>query len=50
VLSWPDGSFEFKEELPSFIPDSPVHLSAVHVVFEAVRRYDEMLRDKGLKK
>jgi hypothetical protein len=47
ILSWPDGFFEFLEELPPIVADSPVNLNAGFIVFEAVRKYDEVLKTKG---
>jgi hypothetical protein len=47
ILSWEDGSFEFVEELPSLLLDSPIVLNMNFIVFEAVRRYDEILKKQG---
>jgi hypothetical protein len=46
ILSWSDGSFEFTEALPSYILESPINVNAGYIVFESVRKYDEILRDK----
>jgi hypothetical protein len=42
VLGWQEGSFEFVEELPRLMLQSPVKLNTSFVVFESVRKYDEL--------
>lgn len=44
VLGWHEGSFEFVEKLPRLMAESHVRLHTSHVVFESVRRYDELLK------
>ena len=44
VLRLPGGAFEFIEELPSYLKSSPVRLPTGGIVFEAVRRFDELRR------
>jgi hypothetical protein len=48
ILSWPDGFFEFFEDLPSILSDSPVELAAGFIVFESVRKHDELLKNRGV--
>jgi|Deesub1362A_J573_1020465.scaffolds.fasta_scaffold00013_230 hypothetical protein len=47
ILGWQDGYFEFVEELPKVIAESPVQLSASFLVFESVRKHDELLRQRS---
>jgi hypothetical protein len=47
ILSWPDGSFEFVEGLPSYMSDSPIDVNASFIVFESVRKYDELMKNRG---
>lgn len=47
ILGWQGGLFQFIEELPDIIEDSPVSLNTSHLVFESVRKYDESLREKS---
>jgi hypothetical protein len=49
ILSWEGGTFEFREELPPILQDSPLKLSTNFIIFEAVRRYDELQRQMGIK-
>jgi hypothetical protein len=42
VLGWHEGSFEFVEKLPKLMAESPVRLHTSFVVFESVRKYDEL--------
>jgi hypothetical protein len=44
VLSLEDGSFEFVEELPNLFMNTPIKLNTNFIVFEAVRKFDEMHR------
>ena len=44
ILSWQEGTFEFVEELPRVLMDTPIKLSTNFIVFEAVRRFDEINR------
>lgn len=47
VLVWEEGSFEFAEDLPVLLRDSPVSINAGMVVFEAVRKHDERMKKQG---
>jgi hypothetical protein len=49
VLGWHEGSFEFVERLPRLMAESPVRLNTSFVVFESVRKYDELSKrtEKG---
>ncbi len=47
ILRLPGGAFEFIEELPSYLKASPVRLPTGGVMFEAVRRFDELRRSGG---
>lgn len=42
ILCQQGGAFEFIEEVPSYMKRSPVKLPANFIIFEAVRKYDEM--------
>lgn len=44
ILRLPGGAFEFIEEVPSYMKGSPVKLPTGGIVFESVRRFDEMKR------
>jgi hypothetical protein len=44
VLSLEDGSFEFVEELPDLFINTPIKLNTNFIVFEAVRKFDELRR------
>jgi hypothetical protein len=48
VLSWEGGSFEFMEDLPVMLANSPVTFSTNFIIFESVRKYDEMKKQKGM--
>ena len=48
ILSWEeDGSFQFVEELPKILNESPVKLGINFITFEAVRKHDEVMKDKA---
>jgi hypothetical protein len=49
ILSWNEGSFEFVEDLPELFSDSPILLSTNFIVFESVRKHDEVLKKLGVK-
>jgi len=44
ALSWQSGTFHFIEGLPKYIDGSGIRLGASHLVFESVRKFDEMKR------
>lgn len=41
ALKWDTGIFEFIDDLPSFVLNSPVRLNSTQVLLESVRRFDE---------
>jgi len=47
ILSWEEGSFQFVEELPRLLTESPVKLGINFITFEAVRKHDEKLKLMG---
>lgn len=47
ILSWEEGSFQFVDELPKLCSDSPVKMSINFITFEAVRKYDELSKQKA---
>ena len=48
LLDWEDGCFEFSEGLPDIVTSGPVFLDTGHLIFEAVRKHDEIKRrEKG---
>lgn len=46
ILCMHGGAFEFIEELPAYMKGSPVKLPTGFLVFECVRRYDEIKRTR----
>ncbi len=49
ILAWEEGSFQFVEELPRLMSESPVKLGINFITFEAVRKHDEKLKLMGKK-
>lgn len=49
ILTWEEGSFQFIEELPKLLAESPVKLGVNFITFEAVRKHDEKLKLLGNK-
>lgn len=49
ILAWEEGSFQFVEELPGLMTESPVKLGINFITFEAVRKHDEKLKLMGKK-
>lgn len=41
ALKWDTGIFEFIDDLPGFVLNSPVRLNSIQVLLESVRHYDE---------
>lgn len=41
ALKWDTGIFEFIDDLPRFVLNSPVRLDSIQVLLESVRRFDE---------
>lgn len=41
ALKWDTGIFEFADDLPGFVLNSPVRLNSTQVLLESVRRFDE---------
>lgn len=41
ALSWETGTFEFVDELPSFVQNGPVKLCSTQVLLESVQKFDE---------
>ncbi len=41
ALKWDTGIFEFVDDLPRFVMNSPVRLNSIQVLLESVRRFDE---------
>lgn len=46
LLDWKDGRFEFIDGLPDIVVTGPVHISTSFLVFESVRKHDELLKRK----
>jgi hypothetical protein len=46
ALNWGDGKFEFIDGLPDIVSKGPVFLSTSFLVFESVRKRNEILRGK----
>ncbi|MEJ2691349.1 MAG: HDOD domain-containing protein [Deltaproteobacteria bacterium] len=42
VLQWPSGSFEFKEEVPSYILHGPIKLNVTQLLFHSSVAHDEV--------
>lgn len=48
ILSWDeDGSFQFVEDLPKLLFQSPIKLGINFITFEAVRKHDEVMKKKA---
>jgi hypothetical protein len=47
ILAWEEGSFQFVEDLPKVLNESPIKLGINFITFEAVRKHDEMLKAQG---
>lgn len=48
ILAWEeDGSFQFIEELPKLLTQSPIKLGINFITFEAVRKHDEVMQKKA---
>jgi len=47
ILAWDEGSFQFVEELPKVLLESPIKLGINFITFEAVRKHDELLKGKS---
>ncbi len=47
ILAWEEGSFQFVEDLPKVLLESPIKLGINFITFEAVRKHDEVLKGKG---
>lgn len=41
ALKWDTGIFEFTDDLPRFVLNSPVRLNSIQVLLESVRHFDE---------
>lgn len=41
ALKWDTGLFEFADDLPRFVLNSPVRLNSIQVLLESVRHFDE---------
>ena len=41
ALKWDTGIFEFSDDLPGFVLNSPVRLNSTQLLLESVRRFDE---------
>ena len=41
ALKWDTGIFEFIDDLPGFVLNSPVRLDSIQLLLESVRRFDE---------
>jgi putative nucleotidyltransferase with HDIG domain len=41
ALKWDTGTFEFVDDLPGFVLNSPLRLNSTQVLLESVRRFDE---------
>ena len=41
ALKWDTGIFEFIDDLPGFVVNSPVRLDSIQLLMESVRRFDE---------
>jgi len=49
ILSWEeDGSFQFVEELPKLLTQSPIKLGINFITFEAVRKHDEVMQKRAM--
>lgn len=46
-LRWGTGTFEFTDELPDFVLNSPVHLETSEAMLDSIRKFDETkIQDK----
>jgi len=41
-----DGGFEFSEGLPEIVASGPVFLDTGHLIFDTVRKHDEMKKGR----
>lgn len=46
VFAYKSGSVTVSAPLPDFVLNGPIHLETAHIVFDSVRKFDELNRDR----